>query len=168
MYSLEGRLVILASGGNRNAFVELVNMYKDKIYDVASRMLKSGHDAEEVVTETFILVHQNLNNVDLCNHLKIWIFKVAMNSCLQRLRKQKEAWIQTEASCETGCLTGTQQQVNRAIDALPEKHRMVVILFYCHHFSLGDVSKILNMDVGTIKAYLRYCREFISERITYH
>ena len=64
MNHVEARLVKLSRGGDRRAFAELVDLYKDKIFHLAFRMLGNRQEAEDAVQETFLRVFMNLERYD--------------------------------------------------------------------------------------------------------
>ncbi|MEC0179731.1 sigma-70 family RNA polymerase sigma factor, partial [Paenibacillus favisporus] len=64
MENIENRLTKLALKGDQRAFAEIVELYKDKIYHLAYRMLNNRHEAEDVVQETFLRVYKNLDRYD--------------------------------------------------------------------------------------------------------
>ena len=184
MNFVETRLAKLARNGDLRAFGELVDLYKDKIYHLAYRMLHNVQEAEDVVQETFLRVYTNLNRYDEMQKFSTWIYRIGTNLCIDRLRKRKPSysldaevndgdgddWYSMLASQDRTpegelILSETQQQVRDAIDALPEKYKSVVILRYLHDMSLQEISEILDMPVSTIKTRVHRGREYLRERL---
>src|SRR5690606_37657552 len=81
---VEVRLIKLSRQGDRHAFAELVNLYKDKIYFLAYRMMNNVQEAEDVVQETFLRVYMNLHRYDDTHKFSTWIFRIATNLCIDR------------------------------------------------------------------------------------
>jgi RNA polymerase sigma-70 factor, ECF subfamily len=183
--SLETRLAKLARNGDRGAFAELVDLYKDKIYHLAYRMLNNKHEAEDAVQETFMRVYTNLNRYDEQQKFSTWIFRIATNHCIDRLRKRKHSAYSLDAEMPDGegndyysmlagnedtpekqiILSETQLQIRKAIDALPEKYKTVVILRYLQDMSLQEISDVLDMPVTTVKTRVHRGREYLRNRL---
>jgi RNA polymerase sigma-70 factor (ECF subfamily) len=181
---VETRLAKLARNGDRRAFSELVDLYKDKIYHLAYRMLHNVQEAEDVVQETFLRVYTNLNRYDETQKFSTWIYRIGTNLCIDRLRKRKASYsLDAEVNDSEGSdwysmlasndrtpegellLSETQEQVRRAIDSLPEKYKSAVILRYLHDMSLQEISEVLDMPVTTVKTRVHRGREYLRERL---
>lgn len=184
MNYVEARLAKLSRNGDRHAFEELVDMYKDKIYHLGYRMLNQSGDAEDVVQETFLRVYMNLDRYDENQKFSTWIYRIATNLCIDRLRKRKpnysldaempdsegSDWYSTlpsdqETPEEELVLSETQQQIRKAIETLPEKYKSVVILRYLHDMSLQEIGDVLQMPVTTVKTRVHRGREFLRKKL---
>jgi RNA polymerase sigma-70 factor (ECF subfamily) len=181
---VETRLAKLARGGDRLAFAELVDLYKDKLFHMAYRMLSQKQEAEDVVQETFLRVYANLDRYDENQKFSTWIYRIATNLCIDRLRKRKASysldaempegegadWYSLLPSEQTTpetdlLLTETQEQIRKAIETLPEKYKAVVILRYLQDLSLQEISDVLQMPVTTIKTRVHRGREFLRRKL---
>ena len=85
----EAQLVMLSRQGDETAFKELVELYKDKLFHMAHRILRSKTECEDVVQETFLKVYLNLNRFDENKRFSTWIFHIGKNVCLDLLRRRK-------------------------------------------------------------------------------
>jgi RNA polymerase sigma-70 factor (ECF subfamily) len=182
---VETRLAKLARNGDRGAFAELLELYKDKIYHLAYRMLNNKHEAEDAVQETFLRVYTNLHRYDEQQKFSTWIFRIATNHCIDRLRKRKHSAYSLDAEMPDGegndyysmlpgnedtpekqiVLSETQQQIRKAIDGLPEKYKSVVILRYLQDMSLQEISDVLDMPVTTVKTRVHRGREYLRKKL---
>ena len=184
MEQMDVRLAKLARKGDRAAFAELVELYKDKIFHLAYRMLHSRHEAEEIVQETFLRVFTNLDRYDEFQKFSTWIYRIGTNLCIDRLRKRKATysldaemkdgegtdWYSTLPSLEDTpdeqvALSETQTEIRKSIDSLPDKYKSVVILRYLQDLSLQEISDVLSMPVTTIKTRLHRGREFLRKKL---
>ncbi len=75
--------------GDTNAFAVLVDSYKDLVFTLALRMIKNREEAEEVSQDTFIKVFKSLDKFKGESKFSTWIYRVAYNTCLDRLKKIK-------------------------------------------------------------------------------
>jgi len=181
---IETRLAKLSRGGDRRAFAELVELYKDKIYHLGYRMLNQKQEAEDIVQETFLRVYMNLERYDENQKFSTWIYRIATNLCIDRLRKRKPSysidaevtdgettdWHALLASKDAGpdeelILSETQTNIREAIQTLPEKYKAVVVLRYLHDMSLQEIADVLNMPVTTIKTRVHRGREFLRKKL---
>lgn len=184
MNFVEARLAKLARNGDRNAFAELVELYKDKIFHLAYRMLNNKQEAEDAVQETFLRVYMNLHRYDENQKFSTWIFRIGTNLCIDKLRRRKQTYsLDAEMTDGEGndyyamlpsdedtpekqlIVSETQAQIHRAIETLPEKYKSVVILRYLHDMSLQEISDVLDMPVTTIKTRVHRGREYLRKRL---
>jgi len=181
---LESQLVKLALKGDQAAFAELVELYQEKLYHMAYRMLNNRQEAEDVVQDTFMRVYNNLERYDDTMKFSTWIYRIATNLCIDRLRKRKPIYSLDAESSEYEGLDGysmipsdnrtpeselllseTQRIIHQAIDTLPPKYKTVMILRYIHELSLQEVGDILDMPVTTIKTRVHRGREFLRKKL---
>ncbi|MDF2814486.1 MAG: sigW [Paenibacillus sp.] len=184
MNHVETRLAKLALGGDRRAFIDLVELYKDKIYHLAYRMLHNVQESEDIVQETFLRVYTNLHRYDETQKFSTWIYRIGTNLCIDRLRKRKPSYsLDADVNESEGndwysmlsspdltpegevLLSETQEQVRNAIDSLPEKYKATVILRYLHDMSLQEISDVLDMPVTTVKTRVHRGREFLRQKL---
>jgi RNA polymerase sigma-70 factor (ECF subfamily) len=178
MELLEYRIVKRAQKGDRLAFGELVELYKDKLFNLGYRMLGNPQEAEDVAQETFLRAYSNLQTYNPNHKFSTWIYRIATNLCIDRIRKKKPDYsLDSEVDgIEGGDMysrlaspgptpleelvrTETQREVQSAIDALPENYRAAVILKYIHDLSLQEIADILEVPVSTVKTRIHRGRE---------
>lgn len=182
-------MIQLARDGDRGAFAEIVDLYKDRIYQLGYRMLGNAQEAEDVTQETFIRVYLNLTKYDLGRKFSTWIYRIGTNLCIDRLRQRKHT---LSLDAETGGAHGdgdsgtdgyamlaskeatpedqammseTKDQLKKAIDQLPEKYRSVIVLRYFHDLTLQEIGDVLNMPVTTIKTRVHRGRDYLRRKI---
>ncbi|HTG70354.1 MAG TPA: RNA polymerase sigma factor SigW [Candidatus Udaeobacter sp.] len=184
MNVLEARLAQLALKGDQQAFAELVDLYQDKLFHMAYRMLNSRQEAEDVVQDTFLRVYKNLDRYDDTLKFSTWIYRIATNLCIDRLRKRKPTYsLDAESSGHEGLdgysmipsdnrtpesellLTDTQRIIHAAIAALPPKYKTVMTLRYMQDLSLQEIGDVLDMPVTTIKTRVHRGREFLRKKL---
>ncbi len=159
-------------GGDTQAFAVLVDRYKDLVFTLAIRMLKNREEAEEVSQDTFVKVFKALPRFKGDSKLSTWVYKVAYNSCLDRIKKNKNRYN------EVGIDSFTENQiktVDNALDALEEKEQQQTIqhclqqlaskdsflltLFYFEELSLEEISQIVNKEANTVKVNIHRARK---------
>jgi len=183
-FTLETRLALLARKGDQRAFAEIVELYKDKIFHLAYRMLSNRHEAEDVVQDTFLRVYKNLDRYDENQKFSTWIYRIGTNLCIDRLRKRKPTYsLDAEMNDQEGVdgysilpsddrtpesellLSETQQLIRQAIESLPAKYKTVMVLRYLQDLSLQEISDVLDMPVTTIKTRVHRGREYLRKKL---
>lgn len=179
MEQIEAKIVKRVQLGDAMAFAELVELYKDKIYNLSYRMLGNAHDAEEAAQETFLRVYANIKKYDARHKFSTWIYRIGTNCSIDRLRKKKfdaslDAPLDQEedgadlysivpnrdrAPDELIVHKETRLLLQEAIERLPNTYRAVIVLKYIEDLSLQEISEILELPVSTIKTRLHRGRE---------
>lgn len=150
--------------GDTNAFTQLVNRYKDLVFTLALRMLKNREEAEEVSQDTFIKTYKSLDKFKGDSKFSTWIYKVAYNSCLDRIKKNKKYLNDVEIN------EFTEHQVkivDNAFDALVEEERNQLIqdclhllpsedsflltLYYFEEQTLDEIANIVGLTANNVK-----------------
>ncbi|MFD1954088.1 RNA polymerase sigma factor SigW [Paenibacillus thailandensis] len=181
---MEARLAKLALKGDQRAFAELVELYQDKLFHMAYRMLNNRQEAEDIVQDTFLRVYKNLDKYDENLKFSTWIYRIATNLCIDRLRKRKPSYsLDAESSEHEGLdgysmipsdnrtpesevlLTETQRIVHQAIETLPPKYKTIMMLRYIQDMSLQEIGDVLDMPVTTIKTRVHRGREFLRKKL---
>ncbi|NMO97975.1 RNA polymerase sigma factor SigW [Paenibacillus lemnae] len=184
--NLDVRLVKLARKGDQRAFAELLELYKDKIFHLAYRMLYNRHEAEDIVQETFLRVYKNLDRYDEHQKFSTWIYRIGTNLCIDRLRKRKPSYsLDADMNDQEGMdgysmipsddrspesevlLSETQRIIHQAMETLPAKYKGIMILRYIQDLSLQEISEILDLPVTTIKTRVHRGREFLRKKLEF-
>ncbi|WP_442956514.1 RNA polymerase sigma factor SigW [Paenibacillus sp. YIM B09110] len=181
---MEARLARLSLKGDQGAFAELVSLYQDKLFHMAYRMLNNRQESEDVVQDTFLRVYKNLDRYDETLKFSTWIYRIATNLCIDRLRKRKPVYsLDAESSEHEGLdgysmipsddrtpetelmLSDTQRIIHQAIETLPPKYKTVMALRYMQDLSLQEIGDIMDMPVTTIKTRVHRGREFLRKKL---
>lgn len=184
MKPLDTRLAKLARKGDQRAFAEIVSNYKDKLFHLAFRMTGNRQEAEDVVQDTFLRVFKNLDRYDENQKFSTWIYRIATNLCIDRLRKRRQVFsLDAESSDHEGLdgyamlpsddrtpesellLSETQRLLHQAMDTLPVKYKSVMVLRYIQDLSLQEISDVLDLPVTTVKTRVHRGREFLRKKL---
>ncbi|MEH6765392.1 MAG: sigma-70 family RNA polymerase sigma factor [Aequorivita antarctica] len=168
----EATIINQINGGDTQAFAVLVDRYKDLVFTLSIRMLKHREEAEEVSQDTFIKVFKALPKFKGDSKLSTWVYKVAYNTCLDRIKKNKKHYNDVAIDSFTEHQIKT---VDNALDALEEKEQQQTIqdclqqlaskdsfllsLFYFEELSLEEISHIVNMEANTVKVNIHRARK---------
>jgi len=176
----ELEIISKAKKGDQEAFSKLLDKYKGAIYSVIYKMVRNKQDAEDLVQETFIKAFASLSTFNEEYAFSTWLFKIATNNCIDYLRKKKlktlsidkpleskngELFIELSDEKETPekeiINKEKQNIINIAIDSLPSIYRNAIILRHKKDKSYEEISNILNIPIGTVKARIFRAREIL-------
>ncbi|MCR9265748.1 MAG: sigma-70 family RNA polymerase sigma factor [Flavobacteriaceae bacterium] len=167
----ERKLIQSIRKGNTRAFSELVNRYKDLVYTLALRMLGNREEAEEVSQDTFIKVFHSLERFKGDSKISTWIYRIAYNACLDRIRLRKsrtfldvgdmEDFIFTEMDTAFDKMVREERGrlVGQCLAKLPSEDAGLLTLFYFEEKSLLEIEHILNVPVSSLKVRLFRARK---------
>jgi RNA polymerase sigma-70 factor (ECF subfamily) len=160
------------------AFEQLVRSNQDRVYDFCVRMLGEREEAFDLTQEIFLSVHQNLEKFRADAKLSTWIFRIAKNHCLNRIkylkrrgRGRSEEYGEVNELSITESLGGSalpdealtsqrdRQLVHRAIQELDEDQRVLVVLRDVEGLSYDEIVEITELAEGTVKSRLHRARE---------
>jgi RNA polymerase sigma-70 factor, ECF subfamily len=160
----ERQLILDAQGGNHAAFRELVGLHMRRVYDLAFGFVNDRDDAEDVAQEVFVKVYHSLRHFRQESGFSTWIYRIATNASLDRLKQRKRtstrlvpineshiAEMQTQPETDH---IDTGIHIERALHELPTLQRAVVILRHMEGYSTKQVSEILRCSEGTVKTHL--------------
>ncbi len=153
--------------GNTKAFSVLVDRYKDLVFSLAIKMLKNREEAEEVSQDTFIKVYKSLTQFKGDSKFSTWIYKVAYNTCLDRLKKHKrEQQVVSIDEFNTNQIKSfdnaldamenmeRNQTIQDCIQQLPADDAFLLTLFYFDEQSLEEISKVMGLTSNNVKVKL--------------
>jgi RNA polymerase sigma-70 factor, ECF subfamily len=170
--------------GDQSAFAELVELYKDKVFQICFRMLGNRHEAEDIAQEAFIRAYVNIETFNQNRKFSTWLFRIATNLCIDRIRKKKPDYYLDAEVAGTDGLTmysqvaadvqmpedevenmELQETIQKEISKLPEKYRSVIVLKYIEELPLQEISEILDMPLGTVKTRVHRGREALRKQL---
>ncbi|WP_051092063.1 RNA polymerase sigma factor [Colwellia piezophila] len=165
-----------AKKGSQDAFYQLYKKHHKQIYALCWRMLADKDSAEDVCQEVFVVLWQKINNFRGESKFSTWLHSVATNVVLGHLRKHKN-WLQRVFSIEeqgahvvepSVSLTddSTLRMLDQHISRLPERARLVFVLFAIEGYRHEEISNMLKMAVGSSKSQYHRARQLLKESLT--
>lgn len=181
----ESILVEQAKNGDKAALSELVNKYSERIYNLALRILRKKEDAEDILQETFLTVVEKLHTFDGRSSFFTWIYRIATNASLMRIRKKKlvfqeivenpeyseniESRIFVDWSQDPSINLYDQEiktKIDEAVNKLSDIYRSVFVLRDIEGLSIKETSTILNITEENVKIRLRRARQFLRDYLS--
>jgi RNA polymerase sigma-70 factor (ECF subfamily) len=174
----DGVLVARVRDGDIDALGELYERYKTKVYRTATAITHDERMAEDILQEVFLRVNRYADSFDQTQPFEPWIYRITVNLSYSWTNKAKR-WVnffqnaierlKAPSKRDPERVTESREQrelLRRAIDALPDSHRVVIILYYLEGLSVNEVAYALGVPGGTVKSRLYYAREKLKEAIT--
>ena len=161
--------------GKTKAFDKLVVKYQDVIFNLCYRMLGDYDEANDCAQKTFIKVYKNVKKFEQKSAFSTWIYRIAVNTCKNVLsssnykRKMKMIHIDKPINEDGKMLeisdrsfnpdrifekNEKQRKIQEAINKLPHKQKILVILREIEGKSYEEISNITGMKLGTVKSKL--------------
>jgi RNA polymerase sigma-70 factor (ECF subfamily) len=166
----EGNLIQRAQRGDEQAFAELFQLHKKRVYSVCLLMTKDVAEAEDLTQEAFLQVFRTIGTFRGESAFSTWLYRIAVNTVLMKLRRQKSkaAFSLSEpVSPESPNLahdlgekdprlSGTIDRIAllRAIEALPEGCRTVFMLHEVEGYQHHEIASLLSCSIGNSKSQL--------------
>jgi RNA polymerase sigma-70 factor, ECF subfamily len=170
---------ILVNGGRDSAALECeferaVRGMADAAVRVAFSVLRQAQDAEEVAQEAFARAYPRFRQFRDDEHFRAWIVRVTWRLAIDRWRadRRRQAREQVAASAQRVAtveeLAADAQRSARlweAIDDLPEKLRIVIVLSALQGYDVHEVARLLAIPEGTVKSRLFLARKGLAQRL---
>lgn len=150
---------------------ELVEQYYALLYRYAYRLTGCEADAEDLTQQAFLTAQVKWNQLRDATRAKSWLFTIARNAFLKELRgptchlsESLDELPGPSAEPEPGEFDG--EQLQNALNDLPEEFRSPVILFYFEEFSYKEIAEQMNVPLGTVMSRLARAKAMLRRRLT--
>lgn len=177
----ERRLVRLSQEGDIDSFECLIESHKQRVYNIALRMVKNRDDAFDVSQEVFIRVYKSIGKFGGKSSFSTWLYRITVNCCLDHLKKEGRYKyindvgedgpgagvvenLRTEETPESIMESRIKRdELKRAICMLESDFRVAVVLRDIQGFSYDEISRITNANIGTVKSRISRGRRRLRE-----
>lgn len=175
-------VIALVLRGDQQAYSILVDRYRNYVFTIVLRYLKSREDAEETAQDIFIKAYRNLPDFKGQSKFSTWLYTIATTTCISFLRKKKlavhsldqEKMAGVAEQIEGGLSANTIEQksrvnmVQQSIALLGPEDAQVITLFYKGEQSLEEIARILGKEPNTVKVQLHRARSRLKQKMQEH
>lgn len=161
-------------------------MHLDSLYRTALRLTRNEQEAEDLVQDTFLSAYRSFHQFQRGTNCKAWLFTILRNTYINRWRREtktpplvdledvepfydqlvKKGLIRESGGVEEELLRGLlDEEVERALEDLPEERRLVVILADVEGFSYKEIAQITDSPLGTVMSRLHRGRRSLQEKL---
>lgn len=163
-------LVARAKGGDREALEAVLGAVAPSIHRFGLRMCRNVHDAEDVLQDTLVNVAKHLADFEGRSSLSSWVFALTRSACTRKRRGLKnqpplsdDHLVEMQDHAPTPEAHAANQELaaalGRALDALPDEHREVILLRDVEGLSAQEAAEALEVSVDALKSRLHRARE---------
>lgn len=173
---LEDQLITKCRNGDGEAFRQLLNVYRHKLFGYLWRFSNSSHATEELFQETLIKVWNGFNKYDDRKKFSSWLFTIAHNVAMDSLRVRKKSVIFTslEKVEQKKSVLGPDEdliakekliEIENIVNGLSEKQREVFLLRQNGEMSFKEIADITNQPLNTVLSHMRYAVKKIKKQL---
>jgi RNA polymerase sigma-70 factor (ECF subfamily) len=182
----DAALMLRVKQGDRDAFEELVEKYKQPVMNLVYRTLPDATEAEDLAQHVFLQVYKSAHRYEIAAKFSTWIFTIARNLCLNEIRRRSrhpaesldqhfgddedhterqipdtKAFGPPEATLQREL----QDKINEALADLPENQRTALELCRQEELSYEDIAKVLGCSLSATKSIIHRAREVLRQRL---
>lgn len=159
-------LILRCRRQDRSAQQELIHCWEKRLFYYVRRLLDDEEDAWDALQETWLAVLGGVGSVKDPASLPAWLYRIARNKAMNRLRKkcaERDLFVAAEDLSEIGAddesvSLENAEHVHHALGKLSLPHREVLTLFFLEDLSIDEIAGLLQSAVGTVKSRLHYAK----------
>ena len=162
----------MGAAGGRRGIAPLVEQYYESLYRYAYRLSGTSADAEDLTQEAFYKAHAQLKQLRDPERAKPWLFSILRNAYLHRVRNERthkpvslDAVGDVPATPPKEVPEFGPEQLQQALNELPEGFRTPVILFYFEDMSYRDIAEQMELPIGTVMSRLARAKAHLRDRL---
>ena len=182
----DAQLMLRVKRGDREAFVELVNRYKQPVLNLVTRTLRDATEAEDLAQAVFVQVWKSAGRYQASAKFSTWLFTIARNSCLNELRRRarhpaepldaphpehegeslhQPPDVQTATPPDALLHGELERKIEEALAALPENQRTAILLCRQDELSYDEIAAVLGCSLSATKSLIFRGREALNQRL---
>jgi RNA polymerase sigma-70 factor (ECF subfamily) len=171
----DSEIVRQIQSGEAAAFDELMRRYKRPIVNFVFRMLGNAQDADEIAQDVFVRAYQNLDTYRPETKFSTWLFALAHNAAIDRLRwRARHPTESIESAPEISASSGTAEdvsareigeQIAAAVAKLPDDQRTAIVLAEYHGMSYAEIAAVMRCSEKSVESRLYRAKQALRERL---
>lgn len=169
---MEENLVNMAKSGNKDAFVDLVNIYQKKLYVIAYDRIYKEEDVKDAIQDTLLQAYTHLNTINNVGSFNGWITQILLNNCKDILKiREKTMFSYEDIEKEKRVLSDNDDYlaINSTVDVFsimdlyPEIDKMMFMMHFSEGYTTNEISQMLNINENTIRSKICRLRKRLKE-----
>ena len=170
-FAADEKLIALVRRGRDDAFDVLVERYRPRLLAFCRNMMRSSEDAEDVLQEVFVNAYRAMRADDRPIQAKAWLYRIARNRCLNELRRNTAAGVESMDVFETNEPTAMEtverrehiEEIVTDVKRLPEQQRAALLLREMEGLPYQQIADVLETTVPSVKSLLVRARIGLAE-----
>ncbi|OGW17347.1 MAG: RNA polymerase subunit sigma [Nitrospinae bacterium RIFCSPLOWO2_12_FULL_47_7] len=185
---LEEKLVKELQAGKIEAFDEIVNLFQRKIYSLSFNLTRNQMDAQDVTQEVLLTIFKKVDTFQWKSAFSSWVYRITINASYMKLRgRKKDQYVSMDDALPVFNGSGYQKEkiqdwseqtdsplfvnetkeiIEKAVEQLPEKEKVVFLLRDVDGLSTERVGEILELSVPAVKSRLHRARLFLRKKLS--
>lgn len=149
---------------------QLYRLFSSKLFSVCLKYSNNQSSAEDTLQDAFITIFEKIKQFKNQGSFEGWMKRIAVNTALQKFRKQKVFDIISEEQIEETTVEVNEDEVSldyllQIIQQLPDRYRLVFNLYVLDGYSHKEIAEMLEISTGTSKSNLARARNILKEKI---
>ena len=173
MRTCDRELVERTLAGERSAFAELIDRYRDAVCGIAYHHLGNFDDVQDAAQEAFIQAYLRLGQLREAERFGPWLRRIAVNASMDVLRNRGRTVVGLDKTDEKAALDSEDDQrkaaiwmiVQEALGRLSEKTRLTATLAYINGYSHAEIAEFLEVPVNTVRSRLQHAKKQLREEM---
>jgi RNA polymerase sigma-70 factor (ECF subfamily) len=182
----DAELMLRVKRGDRAAFTELVEKYKQPLFNFVWRTVRDETEAEDLAQNVFLQVYKSRQRYERTAKFSTWLFTIARNLCLNEIRRRSRHPAESIEESQAGAEDQPQRQyedralslpvdnvlhgelaakIEEALAELPENQRTAILLCRQDELSYEQIAEILGCSLSATKSLIHRGRETLKERL---
>jgi len=162
------------TAGQADLFRLLVGRYQRPVYGMGLSFFRNAEDASDFSQEVFLKVYRNLSRFEGRSRFSTWLYKIAYNTAINGVNRQKEYRSLAEAEVEP--IDGdtperlmihqaAREAVLASLRELPERYRVCIDMFFFYDCSYREIEDITGFPVNTVKSHVFRAKKLLREKL---
>ena len=167
-------LVRSATGGNSQAFAELVKRYHRRVSALGMSFFKNSADTEDFVQDVFIKVYTKLKDFRGESRFSTWLLRIGYTTAINSIKRRKEylplgdetlVWDQDYTPEEMQMRRLTIETVRESITELPERFAVCLDMYFFYDMAYGDICEVTGLPLNTVKSHIFRAKKMLKEKL---
>lgn len=159
--------------GSVSAFESLVSRYQGKLHSFVTYLIRDPAAAHDVVQEAFISLYKTIDRIDTGKKFSSYLFSITRNLSISYLRKTRihvsldqALHVASPESPEKDLVQKDETlRIEAAMDAIDQKFKKVISLYYYDNLSYEEIGKLLRIPVNTVRTHLRRAKNALKKEL---
>lgn len=183
-------VVAQARAGRETAYRELIGRYERPVFSIIYRLVRDRALAEDLAQDTFVKVLNALDRYDPKQKFSSWIFKIAHNTAIDRLRKREvdtlsldgspNARTEDDVEATRIVVASTEEspeeyavsreigsEIEKALARLRPEYRTAIMLWHIEDRPYEEIAEIMEIPLGTVKTFIHRARNELRKHLAH-